>query len=223
MPRRSPPAALCRGKEYGSIGDARNRADRTSDRVTDEQVHAIIEAEMVALASGRLFKRHWIVHYNRAGIQPDDAMRFIGKLIDLVSKQARRDGGSLTCIWVRERSSKYGEHIRILLHLPELTTLHNRTRRWIELAGGKCVAGVSRVKAVRGRKGQGAGRALHRANAEHLTRYLLKACGKEIGEQFALSRLDRKRPYRRKAVGTNRQSKGGRRGGLINRFPYACR
>ena len=119
-------------------------------------------------------------------------MRFIGKLIDLVSKQARRDGGSLTCIWVRERSSKYGEHIRILLHLPELTTLHNRTRRWIELAGGKCVAGVSRVKAVRGRKGQGAGRALHRANAEHLTRYLLKACGKEIGERFALSWSDRK-------------------------------
>ena len=86
-----------------------------------------------------------------AGIAPEDGARFVGKLIDLVSKQARREGGRLSAIWVRECASDKGEHVHILMHLPAGMSLRNRTRRWIVAAGGTYRAGVSKVTVIGGR------------------------------------------------------------------------
>ena len=156
-------------------GGARNRADRVSYHISDEQASKLRAAAALAFSSSRVFQRHWTVHYGLAGIEPADATRFIGKLIDLVSKQARREGGHLSAIWVRECASNKGEHVHILMHLPAGMSLRNRTRRWIETAGGEYRRGVSKVTIVGGQLLETlGGGARAQCNAENVVRYMLK-------------------------------------------------
>lgn len=172
-------------------GGARNRADRASEKLSDAQVDRLIAAADFALATGRTFQRHWIVHYGKAGIGEGDGTRFIGKLLDLVKKHARRAGGELTALWVRERASDYGEHVHILMHLPVGLRLRNRTRRWIVAAGGNYQNGVSAVRIVGGKLPRAApananGAAHHRANARNVVGYLLKSAAQEKGQHLGL-------------------------------------
>lgn len=176
--------------QRGTWGGARNRAERVSYYLSDKQVAGLMEAARHAFATGRVFQRHWTVHYGLAGIQPEDAMRFIGKLLDLVSKQARREGGEMSVIWVRECASGKGEHVHMLLYLPVGMSLRNRTRRWIVTAGGVYRRGVSKVTIIGGQlliteESSGA-RML--TNVETVVRYLAKAATIEIGEQLGLTR-----------------------------------
>lgn len=177
-------------KPKGTWGGARNRADRVSHYLTDAQIEKLMAAAQNAFESGRLFQRHWTVHYGLAGIAPEDGARFVGKLIDLVKKQARREGGDAYVIWVRECASGKGEHVHILLHLPPGMSLRNRTRRWIIAAGGKYRAGVSKVTIIGGRLSKiGENRGGHTArNAENVVRYILKAGTKEAGARLGLAR-----------------------------------
>ena len=138
-----------------------------------------------------MFQRHWIIHYGKAGIGADDGARFIGRLLNLVGKQARRAGGELTALWVRERASDYGEHVHILMHLPVGLHLRNRTRRWIVAAGGTYRNGVSAVRIVGGKLTKAGpadphGAAHYRANAGIVLCYLLKSAGLEKGQQLGL-------------------------------------
>lgn len=182
-------AQLNDGKVRG-WGGARNRADRVSHYLTDKQAEQLLRAAENAYSSGRVFQRHWTVHYGLAGIAPADGARFVGKLIDLVKKQARREGGDAYVIWVRECASGKGEHVHILLHLPPGMSLRNRTRRWIIAAGGKYRAGVSKVTIIGGQLSKiGENRGGHTArNAENVVRYILKAGKKEAGERLGLAR-----------------------------------
>lgn len=177
----------------GTWGGARNRADRTSDRLSDAQVAGLLDAARFALDTGRTFQRHWTVHYGKAGIGGREGARFVSRLLGMAAKQARREGGALTALWVRERASDKGEHVHILLHLPAAMRLHGRTRRWIVAAGGKWLAGGSRVRIIGGRlsKIEGNREAHHRANATNVARYLLKAASEETGERLELTRAGR--------------------------------
>lgn len=174
-------------------GGARNRADRTSDGLTDCQVASILDAAAFAFATGRTFQRHWIIHYGKAGIGEKNGAQFVSRVLALVSKQARREGGALTAIWVRERASDKGEHVHILLHLPAAMRLHGRTRCWIETAGGIWVPGVSRVRIIGGQlsKVEANRETRHAANAANVTRYLLKAASNETGAKLDLKRAGR--------------------------------
>lgn len=176
--------------QRGTWGGARNRADRVSHYLSDKQVAGLIEASRRAFATGRVFQRHWTVHYGLAGIQAEDAMRFISKLLDLVSKQARREGGKLSAIWVRECASGKGEHVHILLHLPDGMSLRNRTRRWVEAAGGTYRRGVSKVTIIGARltKVTESSGAVPLANAENVLRYVLKASSSSVGRRLGLTR-----------------------------------
>ena len=158
--------------------------------LSDKQVLALMEAAQFAFDTGRVFQRHWTVHYGKAGIQPSDAMRFIGKLLDLIGKQARREGGRVSAIWVRECASGKGEHVHILLHLPAGMSLRNRTRRWIVAAGGQYRAGVSKVTLIGGRLPKiGENREQRQvANAENVARYMMKAASGDTGVLLNLPR-----------------------------------
>lgn len=174
-------------------GGARNRADRVSDALTDMQVAGILDAAAFAIATGRTFQRHWIVHYGNAGISERDGARFVSRLLSMINKQARREGGAMTAIWVRERASDKGEHVHILLHLPAGMRLHGRTRRWIEAAGGICGTGVGRVRIIGGRLpkiGEFTG-GHYAVNAANVARYLLKSASDETGQRIGLSRSGR--------------------------------
>lgn len=174
----------------GTWGGARNRADRVSNCLSDGQVAKLVAAAQSAFEIGRIFQRHWTVHYGLAGIQPSDGARFVGKLLDLVGKQARREGGKVTAMWVRECASGKGEHVHILLHLPAGMSLRNRTRRWIVGAGGQYRAGVSKVTPIGGRLSKlemdRDGHTAH--NAENVVRYVLKAGTPKAGARLGLLR-----------------------------------
>ena len=178
-------------------GGARNRADRATNALEDRKVDDLLHAARFALATGRTFQRHWIVHYGRAGVAAEDGAAFVRALLDPLHKLARRGGGELTALWVREHASTYGEHVHILLHLPFGLSLRNRTRRWIEAAGGTYQPGVSMVKSVSGRlvkqmaKNDSNAGEHHRANAANLVRYLLKSARAEKGDQLGLTRHGR--------------------------------
>lgn len=171
----------------GAWGGARNRGDRESFGLNDKQVAELIEAARFALATGRTFQRHWIVHYGKAGIAERDGARFVGKMLDLLRRQAKRAGGELTALWVREWASDLGGHVHILLHLPPGMTLRNRTARLVRAAGGRCIPTVTRVKAIGGRLARGPSTAAHqRVNAENVVRYVLKAASTETGARLDL-------------------------------------
>ena len=171
-------------------GGARNRAHRTSEGLTDGQVESILQAASFAFQTGRTFQRHWIIHYGKAGIDEKNGAQFVSRVLALVRKQARREGGALTALWVRERASDKGEHVHILLHLPAAMRLHGRTRRWIEAAGGKWQPGVSRITIVGGllSKQEAKNGGHHGRNASQVVRYLLKASSTETGERLDLTR-----------------------------------
>ena len=174
-------------------GGARNRANRVSDGLTDRQVADLLSAGKYAMNTGRIFQRHWTVHYGLAGIEPSDGARFVSRLLDLVAKQAQREGGRMTALWVRERASGKGEHVHILLHLPAGMRLQGRTRRWIEAAGGRWRRGVSKVRTV-GRalaKVEGNSKTHRIANAANVVRYMLKAASVQTGERLALTKAGR--------------------------------
>jgi len=171
-------------------GGARNFSDRVSYGLTDKQVLALMAAAQFAFDTGRVFQRHWTIHYGKAGIQPSDGARFVGKLLDLLSRYIRRRGGQLSAIWVRECASDKGEHVHILLHLPAGINLRNLTRRWIVAAGGKYRTGVSKVTIVGGTIAKIERNRDERrvANAENVARYMMKAASGEIGELLHLPR-----------------------------------
>ena len=167
---------------------ARNSALRTSETLTDRQVEGLLESARYALANNRVFQRHWIVHYGKAGIAPENATKFVSRLLDQVSKQARREGGEMTALWVRERASGKGEHLHVLLHLPTAMRLRGRTRRWVVAAGGSWQPGISKIRIIGGRlsKAHGNSDAVVRDNAANVLRYLLKAADNETGERLSL-------------------------------------
>ena len=177
-------------ERYCGWGGARNRADRASDHLTDEQVRALLDAAAYAISTGRTFQRHWTIHYGKAGIEAENGARFVSKVLTLARKQARREGGKLAALWVRERASDKGEHVHIVMHLPAGMRLHGRTRRWIEAAGGKWQPGVSCVTIIGGllSKTEANNGQHHMRNASQVVCYLLKASSNETGQRLELTR-----------------------------------
>ena len=167
--------------------------------LSDAQVDGIISAAQKAENLTLAFNRHWTVHYERAGIAEIDATRFIGHLLRLASAYARRHGGKLAAIWVRENGEAKGGHVHILLHLPAGLSLRNRTRRWVTLAGGTYRRRVSKVVAIRGSAPDAMAHAgLYQANADVVRRYILKGAPQAV---LVASAIDRQHQDGGKIIG----------------------
>ena len=183
-------ALLSSGTALGNAwGGARNRADRESWYLSRRQAESIIAATKFSVAAKRPFNRHWTVHYERAGIAERDGARFIGHLLRLVAAQARRAGGELAAIWVRENGDGKGGHVHILMHLPAGLSLRNRTRRWIECAGGKYRGNVSKVRSIGGQLSRAEKKGEHyRINLDAVLAYVLKGVDAATGDALGLAR-----------------------------------
>lgn len=166
-------------------GGARNRADRMSETLTRAQCEKLIAAARFANSIGLSFNRHWTIHSEKAGIPPHDGQRFVGRLLKSAGEAARRHGGELSALWLRENGEHKGEHAHILLHLPRGMKLTNKTRRWIVAAGGIYQARVSRMRSIGGLLAS-ADMADDRylLNADNVLTYLLKH-----GDQLAMEAL----------------------------------
>ena len=116
-----------------------------SHNLSRQQVEGMIAAAQFAASANLNIQRHWTVHYERAGIADRHGAAFIGRLLKLVGKAARRAGGEMAAQWVRENGEGKGAHVHILLHLPAGMTLRGRTRHWIVTAGGTFRLRVSKV------------------------------------------------------------------------------
>lgn len=173
----------------GTWGGARNSAGRVNDHLTRQQCQRLIEAVEHASLLGLAFNRHWTVHYERAGIADVDGAQFVGHLLRLASAFARRNHGTIAAVWVRENGEHKGAHVHILLHLPAGLSLKNRTRRWIQTAGGICRRRVSKVRSIGGSLANLDPTSSHyHANASALLAYLLKGASGEASTAHGLSR-----------------------------------
>ena len=160
-------------------GGPRNRACRTSEHVTAKQAGALIAAFDEAERIGLPFTRHWTIHTERAGVESIDGAAFVGRILRLASAQARRDGGAVVALWVREAGDGKGEHVHIMLSLPPgMTLARGRTRRWIVAACGQYRARVSKVVGIRG----------DTANRRNVLRYLQKGTDHATGRALDLRR-----------------------------------
>jgi len=125
-------------------GGARNRADRTSDGLTEKQVRAIFAAVAKASAIGLPLNRHWTVHWTRAGVTDDQACAATGALLTRVRDWLRKHGHRFACVWVRENDmgdGSKGSHVHILLHVPHGARWCGwRNRRWLERVTGRLYA-----------------------------------------------------------------------------------
>ena len=168
-------------------GGARNFRNRTSYQLNLTQCRRLIEAGGRADAMGLRFNRHWTVHYENAGIREENAAKFIGHLLKLARDYAGRHGGQFACIWVREAGVSYGGHVHILMHLSAGLSLKGRTRKWIELAGGRCVRKVSRIRTIAGSlQAAVRGGPHYDCNVQFVRNYLLKGGEDEAGQALGL-------------------------------------
>lgn len=139
---------------------------------------------------GLRFNRHWTVHYENAGIAERDAAKFIGSLLKHARDYARNHKERFAAVWARENGEGSGGHVHILMHLSSHLSLKGRTRRWVGLAGGKCVEGVSRVRSVGGRLAAADQGGEHYAvNVGIVRKYLLKGASEEAREVLGLRRF----------------------------------
>lgn len=183
-------------------GGARNRADRTSWHLSEQQARGMMAAAAFAETIDLAFNRHWIVHYQRAGIAEHDGARFVGRLLRLMAAQARREGGVLAAIWARENGDGKGGHVHILMHLPTGLSLRNRTRRWIVAAGGTYRLRVSRVRIIGGRLSHATERGAHyQQNTGRVLAYLLKGASEATGLALDLDRYGEGGPIIGKRAG----------------------
>jgi hypothetical protein len=167
-------------------GGSRLRADRLSDRLTLPQCRKLLNAALFAEHIGLPFNRHWIVHSERAGVLPKDGQRFVGHLLRLASDTAKRRGGDFAAVYTRENGDGKGEHIHILMHYPPGAKLTNKTRRWVETAGGKYRRRVSRVTRIGGSLRIDPASEHYQANADKVVGYLLKAADQETAAKLGL-------------------------------------
>lgn len=179
--------SLVRARSNG-WGGARNHADRLSECLTQVQCEKLVAAALHAERIGLAFNRHWTVHSEKAGIQPHDGQAFVGRLLRSASREAKRAGGQVAAIWVRENGDGKGEHVHVLMHLPPGLDLRNKTRRWIVAAGGTYRRNVSYVRQIGGPLKRFDPTSEHyQANADAVIGYLLKGADEAAASAFGLS------------------------------------
>ncbi|CCA93376.1 hypothetical protein [Novosphingobium sp. PP1Y] len=170
-------------------GGARIRSGRVSENLTRRQIEGMIAAASYAQATGRTFSRHWTIHYGNAGIPDSEGAAFVRNILKRAGEHIRRAGGDMAAIWSRENGEGKGAHVHILLHAPDGYTFRNRTRRWIEGAGGKYRRGVSVVRVIGGTLASARSNdARHGGNVWNVLAYLMKGADNETGAALELNR-----------------------------------
>ena len=140
---------------------------------------------------GLHLNRHWIIHYERAGIPPDQGAAFVGRVLRLVGAYARRHNNKIAAIWVRENGEAKGAHAHILLHVPAGLTLRNRIGGWIKAAGGTYQRRVSKVHSIGGRLGlETSNPEKYAANLAEVLDYVVKGHEAEAHDRLALERQE---------------------------------
>jgi hypothetical protein len=178
-------------------GGARNRKDRLSDALTREQCVAILASVDAMVARGMQPNRFLTVHWEKLGVVPAAALEKQSRFIRLARDWARKRGHEIGWLWIRENDfgdGMKGEHVHILLHIPEPIIgefTRRMTRRWLlRVTGGKYVKGGARFDTI-GQRASDYRNApeIYRENLSKLVvGYLLKGASKEAAHELTLPR-----------------------------------
>lgn len=128
---------------------------------------------------------HWTVHLEMANITEEQGGTAVSYLLGRARAYTRRRGLPFAAYWVRENGEGKGHHVHIAMHWPKALSLRGLTSRWVRLAGGVMTNGVSKVTRVGGLSAYERGH-WYDANADALTRYLLKGVSEKLGREIGL-------------------------------------
>jgi hypothetical protein len=180
-------------------GGARNRKDRLSDALTREQCVAILASVDAMIAKGMPPNRFLTVHWEKLGVALADALNRLAAFLNLARDWARKRGHEIAWLWIRENDfgdGMKGEHVHILLHIPEPIIgefTRRMTRRWLlRVTGSKYVKGGSRFDTI-GQRASDYRNApeIYRGNlSKLLVGYLLKGASKDAARELGLPRWD---------------------------------
>jgi hypothetical protein len=180
-------------------GGARNRKDRLSDALTRAQCEAILASVDAMIAKGMPPNRFLTVHWEKLGVAPAECMEAISGFIRLARDWARKQGHEIGWLWIRENDfgdGMKGEHVHILLHIPEPLLpvfIRTMTRRWLlRVTGSKYSKGAARFDTI-GQRASDYRNApeIYRENlSKLLVGYLLKGASRDAARELALPRWD---------------------------------
>lgn len=180
-----------------SWGGARNSKDRCSDALTLLQCSQIISVVRHSISIDLPFNRMLTIHWEKLGVEPSNCFAVLSAFNNLARNWARKRGYSICCLWIRESDfgdGSKGEHVHILLHLPEPILrdfVQSMTRRWVlKVTGGKYVKGAIKFDTIGQRASDYRNApAIYRANLSKLViGYLLKGASKEAARKLSLPR-----------------------------------
>lgn len=183
------PASCLPNLASQTAGDSVSRTIETvlidASRVVDV-LRALDHASHIGLTP----TRHVTIDWEYLGVhQPVQAT---GRFLKYVKDAMRKRGWPTGHIWIRETGRKMGDHVHILLHLPPdaVGWLNRLMPRWLKKCGARRRRGGCKTTIVTGRPltpdpAEPLG-ALHQANIERVTAYILKHCDSAVAEAFGI-------------------------------------
>jgi hypothetical protein len=101
-------------------------------------VASLLEAPAFATKLGLPFTRMITIHWQAAGVPPDQMVRATGKFIDLLSKALARDGAKTAWLFVHENGISKGAHCHLLIHVPGrlVAKITKLQRGWLRRISG---------------------------------------------------------------------------------------
>lgn len=160
---------------------------KLTDHIDLQAARDVRAALIHAIHLGLPLNRHVTINLAEAGAA--DPIWAIGRFLKLVRDAARRHGADIAYVWVRELGPQVGDHVHLLLHVPDLPGWFARRKPgWLKRCGLSPVLGASRTRVIRGSTRNATGELAHAelyaANLRTLERYVMKHCSRSV--QMAL-------------------------------------
>jgi hypothetical protein len=121
-------------------GGARKRKGRITNTLTAKQCADMVNAVFAARDLGLPLNRFVTIHWERARCRPKQAAQATQAFLRYARHWLYAQGLPFAYMWVRENDfgdGAKGDHVHILLHLPNGKTLGRLQRRWLKSITGK--------------------------------------------------------------------------------------
>jgi hypothetical protein len=177
----------------GSWGGARNRADRTSKRLTKGQVELLTGGAWHSGTIGLPLNRHIIVQFKLMGIAERDTLPEVRLILKKSGDWIAANGGQFAAIWSREVGPNKGAHLHLAAHIPDGLAVRyfQMLRRWLRrrLKVDRWKGGTILTRCIKGApKGpEMACSALYRVNLWKVASYLAKGSSPALVASYGLT------------------------------------
>lgn len=194
-------------KQQARWGGARNKADRTSNALSHAQLAHIIAAAEHSILIGLPLNRFITIHWQKAGITPDQIAKATSRYTDLLSKALKREGHNIAYIWVHEGGKTEGAHCHLLCHVPAecVSKINGKQRSWLkQITARPYERGVIKSRPVGSHLGhEQTNPELYVKNLSKCIDYMLKGASAELAAVWGLTRHSRGGPVIGKRCGTS--------------------